>query len=141
MNANDTQVGGTHYRTKFQHWDFAHQLRLGYFEGQITKYLTRHRFKKGKEDVDKALHFAKKLMELADQGQAPMHIQNPFVSFTHYGNENRLHQNEMFCIELACTWKNVHDLSALVCAVFALVKDYYPTDDGASPGSGYVNQG
>ena len=61
--ANETQVGGTHYRTPFQHWDLAHELDLGYFEGQITKYLTRHRFKKGKEDAEKALHFAQKLLQ------------------------------------------------------------------------------
>lgn len=64
MNANDKQVGGQHYKSSIQHWDYVAANGLGYFEGQITKYVTRWRSKGGIEDLRKARHFLDKLIEL-----------------------------------------------------------------------------
>lgn len=63
MSANDKQVGGDHYRAGVQHWDVAVALKLGYFEGQITKYVSRWRKKNGVQDLEKAQHFLDKLIE------------------------------------------------------------------------------
>jgi hypothetical protein len=64
MSANDRQVGGEHYKTGgLQHWDIVLMFGLGYFEGQITKYLFRWRKKNGIEDLLKARHFLDKLIE------------------------------------------------------------------------------
>jgi len=64
MKANDTQVGGLHYRTGYQHWDFViEHLENRYLEGQITKYVTRWRRKNGLQDLMKASHFLVKLIE------------------------------------------------------------------------------
>ena len=65
-SANTRQVGGKHYiRSDMQHWDFAYAIHgRGYFQGQITKYVTRWRFKGGVQDLLKASHFLQKLMEL-----------------------------------------------------------------------------
>lgn len=68
-SANDTQVGGTHYRNALQHWDYVAQNNIGYFEGQVTKYVARwdkkHPTDAGKlEDLRKAGHFLQKLMEV-----------------------------------------------------------------------------
>lgn len=70
MNANTTQVGGTHYATgAVQHWDFvALSLKGRYFEGNITKYVSRYFKKNGAEDLKKALHYVEKLMELHASG-------------------------------------------------------------------------
>ena len=44
--ANATQVGGQHYKVKtIQPWDFIAANGLGYFEGNIVKYVTRWRAK------------------------------------------------------------------------------------------------
>lgn len=43
MSANEVQVGGTHYRSAYQHWDFVIDADLNYFTGQITKYISRWR--------------------------------------------------------------------------------------------------
>jgi hypothetical protein len=64
-SANETQVAGTHYRSAIQHWDFVAARGLGYFEGQVTKYLTRWRKKNGVQDLQKARHFLAKLLELS----------------------------------------------------------------------------
>lgn len=67
MSANSRQVGGQHYRSKYQHWDFAHKaFGDAYFQGQITKYVYRWRKKNGLEDLNKAAHFLQKLIELRE---------------------------------------------------------------------------
>lgn len=63
--ANKTQVGGTHYKgRKVEHWDFAAANDLDYFQGQITKYVTRWKNKNGLQDLEKAKHFLEKYIEL-----------------------------------------------------------------------------
>ena len=61
--ANDKQVGGLHYRSRIQHWDYVLANDIPYLEAQIIKYVTRHRKKNGLQDLEKAQHFLDKLME------------------------------------------------------------------------------
>ena len=68
--ANDTQVGGQHYKVKTnQPWDYIAANGLGYFEGNIVKYVTRWRDKGGVDDLRKARHYLDKLIELEDNAQ------------------------------------------------------------------------
>lgn len=60
MNANDNQVGGTHYAAGYQHWDFVENLKLPYLLAQITRYVTRWKKKNGLEDLRKAQHYVQK---------------------------------------------------------------------------------
>lgn len=69
QSANDRQVGGTHYAGQMQHWDYVVANDLGYFEGQITKYITRWRKKNGMQDLQKAKHFLDKLIEEVQAGR------------------------------------------------------------------------
>lgn len=68
--ANEVQHGGTHYvkHGRLQHWDVVAHFGLGYFEGQATKYLFRWRDKGGILDLEKAIHYIQKLIEL-EQGK------------------------------------------------------------------------
>jgi len=147
MSANDKQVGGTHYSNHFQHWDLAHELDLGYFEGQITKYLTRHRFKKGKEDAEKALHFTEKLLELArNNARTPRHKFTTMARMTEYAEANKLLPLEYACITSATNWTMVQDLEMLAERIQRLIRECYPPEpvqlfDSGVPGPGYVNQG
>jgi hypothetical protein len=72
-SANDRQVAGTHYRSPIQHWDYVWANDLNYFEAQVTKYVTRARKKNGLQDLQKALHFLEKYIELVQeqQGEEP----------------------------------------------------------------------
>jgi len=63
MSENDYQVGGNHYPSEIQHWDYCLANNLPYMEGQITKYVTRWRKKNGIQDLQKAQHFLAKLIE------------------------------------------------------------------------------
>jgi hypothetical protein len=61
--ANEQQVGGTHYNTPIQHWDFVTQNGIPYLEAVAIKYVFRHASKGGKEDLLKAKHFIDKIIE------------------------------------------------------------------------------
>ena len=63
-HANEKQVAGTHYRSPIQHWDYVVANNLDYFQGQITKYVTRWRNKNGITDLLKAQHFLEKYIEV-----------------------------------------------------------------------------
>jgi hypothetical protein len=64
--ANARQVAGTHYKRSgaVEHWDIVAQHGLDYFQGQITKYVMRHKYKNGLQDLQKAQHFLEKYIEL-----------------------------------------------------------------------------
>ena len=69
--ANETQVGGDHYKEKsIQPWDFIAANHLGYFEGNIVKYVSRWRDKGGINDLKKARHYLDKLLELEDNADS-----------------------------------------------------------------------
>jgi uncharacterized protein DUF3310 len=73
LEANQRQVGGSHYRETevkgLQHWDLVHLYGWDYFQGQITKYLMRWRKKNGIQDLEKASHYLQKYIEL-ERGKA-----------------------------------------------------------------------
>lgn len=63
MGANDTQVGGDHYKaSSFQPWDID-RYWVGLLEHGVIKYTLRWRKKNGLEDIGKAIHYLEKLLE------------------------------------------------------------------------------
>ena len=64
MSAYDKQVGGSHYKKmKIQPSRFVIENELLFPEGSVIKYICRHRFKNGKEDLLKAIHFIEMIIE------------------------------------------------------------------------------
>ena len=64
MSAYDKQIGGTHYRKmKIQPNKFVIENRLLFPEGNVIKYICRHPYKGGKEDLEKAKHFIDMIIE------------------------------------------------------------------------------
>lgn len=67
---NDIQIGGDHYKTKtIQPWDFIAANKLGYFEGNVVKYVSRWRDKGGVDDLRKARHYLDKLLEIEEKAE------------------------------------------------------------------------
>lgn len=73
MKANDTQVGGDHYKKlgQYQPWDvlkawLTPEEYRGWMKGNAIVYLARERDKGGDMDIKKATHHLEKLMEEAD---------------------------------------------------------------------------
>ena len=90
MNANETQVGGTHYKTGFQHWDLVLMLGLPYLPAQVTRYLSRWKKKNGLQDLEKAYHYINKMVEqeLERHEQAVALVKN-FVRENQLGEEEK----------------------------------------------------
>ena len=63
MSALSKQIGGQHYQTKIQPIDFIYENQLGFIEGNVIKYVSRHREKNGAEDIKKAIHYLEILLE------------------------------------------------------------------------------
>ena len=73
MSALSKQVGGQHYKDRaIQPVQYIHANGLGFFEGNVIKYVTRWRDKNGLADIEKAKHYLELLIELEtnNAGQA-----------------------------------------------------------------------
>lgn len=57
--ATERQVGGSHYKDlPIQPGEYIRKNKLGWYEGNIVKYITRWKQKGGEEDIDKVIHYA-----------------------------------------------------------------------------------
>lgn len=64
-SALDKQVSGNHYKDKgIQPIVYIHANNLGFCEGNVVKYVTRHKEKNGAADIRKAIHYLELLLEL-----------------------------------------------------------------------------
>ena len=65
MKATDTQEGWTHYKDMaIQPIQFIHANNLDFLQGNVVKYVTRHKAKNGAADIRKALHYCQLILEL-----------------------------------------------------------------------------
>lgn len=64
-NALDVQVGGGHYKDlAIQPVEYIHKNNLTYLEGNVVKYITRHKSKNGEQDVRKAIHYCQLILRM-----------------------------------------------------------------------------
>jgi hypothetical protein len=64
MSAYNKQIGGSHYKKmKIQPSKFVIENKLLFPEGNVIKYICRHPYKGGKEDLEKAIHFIEMIIE------------------------------------------------------------------------------
>lgn len=60
----DKQIGGEHYKTmKIQPVEFIVANNLDFLEGNVVKYISRHKQKGGKEDVEKVIHYCQLILK------------------------------------------------------------------------------
>ena len=63
-SAWDVQVGGNHYKQfKIQPMQFALENKLDAAQQNVIKYIMRHSFKNGKQDLEKAKHYIDLMIE------------------------------------------------------------------------------
>lgn len=142
MNANSRQVGGEHYKGAIQHWDYALlALENRYLEGNVTKYVARHRKKNGAQDLEKAQHYLDKLIESAPfirslgyiMASAPIH---QFIE--RFCEDNELNTFETAIMVKMARWNKVDDLRDVRLMIDELTERM---SSGEEPGPGYTNQG
>ena len=64
MSASDDQIGGKHYKIyKIQPTEFIHTNSIPFIEGNVIKYVMRHKYKYGIEDLNKAKHYIDLLIQ------------------------------------------------------------------------------
>jgi hypothetical protein len=112
MTANQRQVGGQHYQSDYQHWDLAVFLGLGYLEASSTKYVSRWRKKGGIQDLEKALHYLDKLIEVytiydINRNESIGIIEREIEKFA---TANNLDEKEQRYILILSTYENSSDL-------------------------------
>jgi hypothetical protein len=62
--ASEEQVGGDHYKKyKIQPIEYAYANGMGALEHGVIKYVTRHRDKGKAEDIRKAIHYCKLILQ------------------------------------------------------------------------------
>jgi len=64
MSTYDKQIGGNHYKKmKIQPSKFVIENKMLFAEGNVVKYICRHPYKDGKQDLEKAKHFIDMIIE------------------------------------------------------------------------------
>ena len=123
-SANKTQIGGTHYKVSHEHWDYtALALEGRYFEGNISKYVIRHR-KKGDalNDLYKALHYIDKLMELTVEGVIKPLDHSFKYDIQEFIVANGLNSYEAFVVRRLAHWEGINQLNDVRGTIYLLVE-------------------
>lgn len=122
-DANDKQVGGDHYRSEFQHWDFVELNGIGYLEGNATKYATRWRNKNGRQDIEKALHYVDKLIELQRAGKRGPRGHASIGDCARFSEANDLSPTEDTIVLYLARWRTTDDLRQAKLAIMRLLAE------------------
>lgn len=142
MSVNEKQVGGSHYRSRVQHWDFVTLNGLRYLEGCATKYPTRWRGKHNypqllrdvvacfgfqlptpQEDLSKSLHYVEKLIDLCEKGLVVPRESPTVVSVEEFVEANKLSEDEAVIIDLLTNWQNVDHLKLALVKITKMVEE------------------
>lgn len=130
LNVNEKQVGGNHYKTKFQHWDLLIEVGFGpqYFVGQATKYISRWRKKHGVADLRKGQHFIEKWRDEASRSSRqwftyPVDLDQDVLA--RFGELNGLTGDEVTLIHWIFNAEGVGDLTKIINAIDAMAAESF----------------
>ncbi len=77
QSALDKQVAGNHYKDLvIQPVQYIHANNIGYFEGNVIKYVSRWESKGGISDLEKAKHYLELLIEMETNRQHDLLVQS-----------------------------------------------------------------
>jgi Protein of unknwon function (DUF3310) len=131
--ANKRQIGGRHYKTDYEHWDLAAKIPLDYFEGSTTKYVARWRKKNGLEDLQKALHYLDKLIEVATyEDHRKLQEDAIATEVNNFALVNNLGYQEEEYILTICTYRHKLDLHEARLILEDIIQD---TEEPNRPGT------
>ena len=116
MSVNDKQVGGEHYRSKVQHWDYVELNGLRYTEGCATKYATRNRKKHEdpRQDLEKAVHYVEKVQDLHRNGVLAPRTAPIVITPEEFARSNDLTENEAEVVRLLTFWESDPELTRAI---------------------------
>lgn len=115
MSVNEKQVGGDHYKSEYQHWDWVEDIGLQYLEACATKYVARYKKKNGAEDLKKARHYIEKCIDTIDKRQAPcLWLKHRSQLIGKFLDANKLTGNQRDIIWAIADWRNIEDLDRVL---------------------------
>ena len=138
MEPNDMQIGGTHYRIKYQHWDYVCDVRMPYVLACATKYVSRWRDKNGVQDLRKAIHYLAK----AEERGVYMPVNKWYEFLTFNTTEDRTRQFTFF-FSGQLAQEEMRIINSIVEGRYdtatRLIEELINEED-FGPGPGYTNQ-
>jgi len=134
------QVGGDHYKSEYQHWDWAIDVGLGPLEYGATRYICRHWKKDGVEDLKKAKHFLWKLKNKGSRYRNQyMKCRPKYYDNFHterFCKENDIPKKEALLLDILTTWTNRHNLSYANIILDELITSSEMAASGQTPAPG-----
>lgn len=133
------QVGGSHYGTKYGHWDYCKEADTPYLEGHATKYLVRWRKKGGIQDLEKSLSFVEKIMignEHTDCDRGAKEHEDKLIRML---DENDVPDFERTVITAILHWQSYDDLVMARDSLTQYIR--WQKEAAADASSNYTNQG
>ncbi len=126
---NSIQIGGDHYVSEYQPWDFNEYNGLGGLECSIVKYLCRYKVKGSPiRDIGKAIHYVDKLIDLHEKvGRVPKGCADlkDVVKFSQIQN---LGTKEDTALTYIARWSCLADLHQCRAALVRIVKELEAND-------------
>jgi hypothetical protein len=131
--ANETQVGGRHYKTEYEHWDLVLIIPMGYLEGNTTKYVSRARKKGGLQDYRKAMHYLDKLIECYPDMLRLSRRPNADLEVHKFALANDLTLVEEKYIVTLCTYHTKAELTAAKMLLEDIINEYIDAENADNP--------
>jgi hypothetical protein len=125
------QVGGNHYQSAYQHWDWAEEVGLGPMEYAATKYITRWYRKDGLQDLKKARSYVAKLMELVTNKNRVNKAVFVPGAFNRFCTLNQVVGRERDVCLLLNYWHSYRDLEAIHMIIGDLIFENFPEEFAA----------
>jgi len=130
------QVGGDHYKSTYQHWDYVEDVKTSWSESNATKYIVRVFKKNGIQDLNKALTYLHKLKDNHILRKVYPPKSGPELDFKmnqslYFFRSQDLRAptaallsrlNEVF--QLICLWQDDEEIDNAIALVHVLKKEY-----------------
>ena len=145
MSADSRQIGGIHYKTAdpngMQHWTYCALQNIAYLEGCATKYLMRWRSKGGLADLEKALHYVEKRVEMTNKPALEFNCGcRTGKLFDDLIADNNIPDREAALIDTIMHWRSKNELKLAGKALAEFLLEMR-NEQGQGPQShGYVDQ-
>lgn len=109
-NPLDIQIAGNHYDFKIQPIEFAEINKLTFSEGNVVKYILRHKRKNGVEDLKKAKHYLEFVKKFHDTKVSIRVLKIQAIVFC---EENGVGKDEAEVIKNLCLYVETRSLRPL----------------------------
>lgn len=132
------QVGGKHYRTRgVQHWDVCVAVDLPYLLSAASKYVSRHRAKNGREDLEKAMSYLERHLLATEKNQYPSNANRGSrlagsLEFMNWVSDARMDGRDTAILhDIMCAGNS----QRAIVQISVMIQEEYPVNSVYTPGT------